>query len=72
MLFSLYAVSTVGEIVELVSQNPKSPRVNVFQMENFCKGAKNLYLALFFLCIWLMKMFLEKFMNWFECEIEHI
>ena len=34
MLFTLYAVSTVGEIVELVSQNPKSPRVNVFQMEN--------------------------------------
>ena len=48
IFFTLNAVSTVEEIVALISLYPKSPRGNIIYMEKGCIRAKKLYLNLFF------------------------
>ena len=60
MLITRYAVSTVGEIVALVSQYPKSPRGNVILYGELLYSSKEIISELvFFLCIWLMRLLLE-------------
>ena len=60
MLSTLYAVSIVGEIIALVSQNPKKPGCNVILYEEMMNTCQETISKLVFFVYLMVRLLLEK------------